>query len=105
MCLPIFNQISLINMSILTDGVKILVPVAAPLIGLGSAAVKLGAMTCTGPLGGLTCAVGFIAEECTPPAVYISGKRVTALASYVRGTIICNPVWFGAGTSILTSIK
>ena len=44
-------------MSILNDGAKTLVPVAAPLIGLGSAAVKLGAMTCTGPLGGLTCAV------------------------------------------------
>ena len=92
-------------MSILTDGVTTLVPVAAPLIGLGSAVVKLGVMICTGSLGGLTCAVGIIAEKCTPPAVYISGKCVTALACYVKGTIICNPVWFGAGTSILTSIK
>ena len=31
-----FNQISLINMSILNDGAKTLVPVAAPFIGLGS---------------------------------------------------------------------
>lgn len=36
-------------MSILNDGAKTLMPAAAPLIGLGSAYVKLGAMTCTGP--------------------------------------------------------
>ena len=65
-------------MSLLNDSTKTLVPVAAPLIGLGSAAVKLGARTCTGPLGGITRAVGIIAEECTHPAVRISGKCVTA---------------------------
>ena len=38
-------------MSILNDGAKTLVPDTGPLIGLGSACVKLGAMTCTGPIG------------------------------------------------------
>ena len=49
-------------------------------------------------------AAGIIAEECTPPAVWVSGKCVTALACYVGGTITCNPVWFGAGTTSLSSM-
>ena len=73
------RKYQLIEMS-LNDGAKTLVPVAASLIGLKSTVVKLDARDCTGPLGNLTCALGIIAEECTPLAVYISGKYVTAIA-------------------------
>jgi len=91
-------------MFLLSDVGKTAVPVLAPMIGLTNAAVRLGTVTATGPVGGAALAIGIIAEECTPPAVYISGKYVTALACYVGGTLTCNPIWFGAGTIILTSI-
>lgn len=91
-------------MSLLADIGKTAVPVLTPMIGLANAAVRLGTVTATGPIGGAALAVGIIAEECTPPAVLISGKCVTALACYVGGTLTCNPIWFGAGTTILTSI-
>ena len=91
-------------MTLVTDIVKTAVPVLSPMVGLGNAAVKLGTITATGPIGGAALAIGVIAEECTPPAVYISGKCVTALICYTGGLVTCNPVWFGAGTTILTSI-
>ena len=91
-------------MSILADIGKTAVPVLSPMIGLANAAVRIGTVTATGPVGGAALAVGIIAEECTPPAVLVSGKCVTALACYVGGTLTCNPIWFGAGTTILTSI-
>ena len=91
-------------MSLLADIGKTAVPILGPTIGLANAAVRLGTVTCTGPVGGVALAVGVIAEECTPPAVLVSGKCITALACYVGGTVTCNPVWFGAGTTILTSM-
>ena len=91
-------------MSLLSDVVKTAVPVLGPTIGLANAAIRIGSSAAVGPLGGAALAVGIIAEECTPPAVYISGKCVTALACYVGGVVTCSPIWFGAGTTILTSI-
>lgn len=91
-------------MSLLSDVAKTAVPILGPTVGLVNAAIRIGTVTSTGPIGGAVAAVGIIAEECTPPAVYISGKCVTALACYVGGAVTCNPIWFGAGTTILTSI-
>lgn len=91
-------------MSLLADIGKTAFPILAPMVGVGNAAVRLGSVSCTGPVGGLVMAVGIVAEECTPPAVMYSGKCVTALACYVGGTVTCNPIWFGAGTTILTSM-
>ena len=91
-------------MSVLADIGKTVVPVLSPMIGLGNAAIRIGTITYTGPVGGAALAIGIIADECTPPAVLISGKCVTALACYVGGAVTCNPIWFGAGTTVLTSI-
>lgn len=91
-------------MSLFSYVAKTPVPVLGPTIGLANAAIRIETATATGTIGGAALAVGIIAEECTPPAVYISGKCVTALACYIGGTITCNPIWFGAGTTILTSI-
>lgn len=81
----------------LYDGAKNLIPTAAPLIGVVSSVIKISAIIATGP-------VGIVAEECSPPMVWVSGKCVVLLACYVGGTITCNPVWFGAGTTVLNSI-
>lgn len=91
-------------MSILSDVAKTAVPILGPTVGLVNAGIRIGTATSTGPIGGAVMAVGIIADECTPPAVMVSGKCVTALACYIGGTVTCNPVWFGAGTTILTSI-
>ena len=91
-------------MSLLSDAAKTAVPILGPTVGLANAAIKIGTIAGTGPIGGAVAAAGIIAEECTPPAVWISGKCVTALVCYVGGTVTCNPIWFGAGTTILTSI-
>ena len=91
-------------MSIISDAAKTAVPILGPTVGLANAAVRIGTATATGPVGGVILAAGIIAEECTPPAVMVSGKCITALACYIGGTVTCNPIWFGAGTSILTSI-
>ena len=91
-------------MSLITDVAKTAVPILGPTLGLANAAVRIGTTAAVGPVGGAALAVGIIAEECTPPAVYISGKCITALACYIGGTVTCNPIWFGAGTTILTSI-
>jgi hypothetical protein len=91
-------------MSLISDVLKTAVPVLGPTLGLANAAVRIGTAASVGPLGGATLAIGIIAEECVPPAVYVSGKCVTAFACYVGGTLTCNPIWFGAGTTILTSI-
>ena len=91
-------------MSIIGDIGKTAVPVLAPMVGAVNAAVRIGAVTSTGPIGGTALAIGIIAEECTPPLVMYSGKCVTALGCYVGGIVTCNPIWFGAGTTILTSM-
>ena len=89
---------------LLLKPLTVAVPVLAPVIGLGNAMVRIGTATSTGPMGGVIIGSMIITEECTPPAVYYSGKCITAFVCYASGIATCNPAWFGAGTTILTSI-
>ena len=51
-------------MALLSDIAKTAVPILGPTIGLANAAIRIGTVTATGPIGGAAAAFGIIAEEC-----------------------------------------
>jgi hypothetical protein len=60
-------------MALLSDIAKTAVPVLGPTIGLANAAIRIGTVTATGPIGGAAAAVGIIAEDCK---IFFTSKAV-----------------------------
>lgn len=72
------------------------------ILGVATNVAKINAITAAGSIAATDIAVAIVAEECSPPMVWIPGKCEWLM--YVGGTVTCNPIWFGAETTVLTSI-
>jgi hypothetical protein len=60
------------------DGAKNLFLAAALLSVVATSVAKISAITATGPIAVVEIAASIVAEECSPPMIWVSGKCIVA---------------------------